>query len=103
MRRLFGLIFISSPALAAVHQTAKTVNQHDATLTYRFLVCINALFFAGILIAMAVFVVKNRKTALDMIWTMVPAIMLIVIVGLGWANFRDNHSGETFYAVKFSQ
>jgi len=79
------------------------MNPHDVNLTHRFLVCVNALFFAGILIAMAIFVFKNRKAGLDLIWSMVPAIMLMVIVGLGWANFRDHHLGETFYAVNFSR
>jgi len=109
MRQLFGFYlflvlltfsFESSPVFASASRLA---TPHDVNLTYRFLVCVNAVFFIGILVAMAIFVVKNRKSALDMIWSMVPAIMLIVIVGLGWANFRDHHSGETFYAVKFTQ
>jgi len=107
MRQLFGfylflmplaLTFTTFPAFASVHPA---VNQHDPSHTYQFLVCINALFFVGILVAMTVFYMKGRKTGPDMIWSMIPAILLIVIFGIGWINFQDNHLGETFYAVKF--
>ena len=98
MRQLFGiLLFTTSPAWASA------INQHDVNHTYRFLLWINALFFVAIFMAMSVFIFKNRKMGLDLIWSMIPALMLIVIVGLGWVSFRNNHSGETFYAVKFSQ
>ena len=94
----------NTPAFASSNQiTHQAANPHDINLTYRFLICINTLFFVGIVTAMSVFMIKNRKTGLDMIWSMIPAIMLILIVGLGWANFREHHLGETFYAFNFSQ
>ncbi len=103
MKKLFQFLllsFVSSPAFASISQTA---NQQDIHRTYLFLICINALFFTGILVAMTVYLINHRKAGLDMLWSMLPAIMLIVVFGLGWINFHDNHLGETFYAVKFSQ
>ena len=73
-----------------------------ATHTYQFLICINALFFAGIFVAMAVYIINHHKAGRDLLWSMLPVIMIMMIVGLGWINFQDNHLGETFYAVKFS-
>lgn len=96
-----ALIFFSTSALAAA--THGVASQRDVSHTYLFLVCVSSLFFIGILVAMTAFIINNRKSGLDLLWSTLPAIMLIAIVGLGWVNFQQNHLGETFYAVKFSQ
>lgn len=97
---MFAALFQSTSALATVNHVA---SKHDVDHTYRFLIVVNTLFFVGIFVAMASFIIKNRKSGLNLLWSMIPAIILLVIVGLGWTNFRDQHLGETFYAVKLSQ
>lgn len=97
---MFTTLLHSSNVLASVNRIA---SKHDVDHTYRFLIVINTLFFVGIFVAMASFIIKNRKSGLNLLWSMIPAIILLVIVGLGWTNFRDQHLGETFYAVKLSQ
>ncbi len=68
---------------------------------YWFLVCLSLFFFVGIVAAMIIFVVKYRRevykkpkyihghTGLEIVWTVVPTILLFVCFGWGWAVYRD--------------
>ena len=95
---------ISSPTFAAAVSATPSANQHAMNLTYWFLILINAVFFTGIFVAMAYYIFKNRKGGLDMIWSMLPAMILLVLVSFGWSSFRDQHLNEgVFYAFKISR
>jgi cytochrome c oxidase subunit 2 len=91
-----------------------TINAHAATLPvaatdvadswdsiYWFLVWVSVFFFVGIVAAMVIFVVKYRKevhkktkyieghTGLEIIWTVIPSILLFVMFGWGWVVYKD--------------
>jgi cytochrome c oxidase subunit 2 len=98
---LIGLGLMSSKAGAATIPVAATDIAKDWDTLYWFLVYLSAFFFIGIVIAMIVFAVKfgknaNKKpkyihgnTTLEVIWTVIPSILLFVIFGWGWSVYRD--------------
>jgi cytochrome c oxidase subunit 2 len=91
-----------------------SINAHAATLPvaatdvadswdsiYWFLVWTSVVFFVGIVAAMIILVVKYRKevhkkskyieghTGLEIIWTVIPSILLFVMFGWGWVVYKD--------------
>ncbi len=97
---LITLISGSAANAATLPVAATDVAQSWDTL-YWFLVYTSAIFFVGICIAMAVFVIKYRKqvhkkpkyihghTGLEVVWTIIPSILLFVMFGWGWSVYRD--------------
>jgi cytochrome c oxidase subunit 2 len=98
---LIGLVLVSPLAHAATVPTAATDVAQSWDTLYWFLVYISAFFFIGIVLAMTIFAVKFRKevhkkpkyihgnTTLEVIWTVIPSILLFVIFGWGWSVYKD--------------
>jgi cytochrome c oxidase subunit 2 len=98
---LMGLGLVSPEAHATTIPVAATDIAKDWDTLYWFLVYLSAFFFVGIVIAMIYFAVKfgknaNKKpkyihgnTALEVIWTVIPTILLFVLFGWGWSVYRD--------------
>lgn len=100
--------------LALLLTVILNINVHAATLPvaatdvadswdgiYWFLVWVSVFFFVGIFAAMIIFVVKYRKevhkkakyieghTGLEIIWTVIPSVLLFVMFGWGWVVYKD--------------
>ena len=99
-RLMFALLSISSAHAATLPVAATDVSQSWDSL-YWFLVWVSAFFFVGIVIAMIIFVVKYRKevnkkstyihghTGLEIIWTIIPSILLFTMFGWGWVVYKE--------------
>ncbi len=91
---------ITSAFAATLPVAATDVSQSWDTL-YWFLIWVSGIFFVGIVLAMIIFVVKYRKevhkkskyihghTGLEIVWTVIPSILLFVMFGWGWAVYKD--------------
>jgi cytochrome c oxidase subunit 2 len=98
---LTGLGLFSLEARAATIPVAATDIAQSWDTLYWFLVYVSAFFFVGIVIAMIYFAVKFRKdvykkpkyihgnTMVEVIWTVIPSILLFVLFGWGWSVYRD--------------
>ena len=95
------IILISGTANAATLPVAATDIAQSWDTLYWFLIYTSVIFFVGIFIAMIVFAVKYRKqvhkkpkyihghTGLEVVWTIIPSILLFVMFGWGWSVYRD--------------
>ena len=98
---LMGLAGMSLNAHAATVPVAATDVAQSWDTLYWFLVYLSAFFFFGIVIAMVWFAIKfgknNHKkpkyihgnTMIEVIWTVIPSILLFVIFGWGWSVYKD--------------
>ncbi len=106
MRRLLlGMIItmfgIELNARAATLPVAATDVAASWDSLYWFLIWLSLVFFVGIVVAMIVFAVKYRKdvnkkpkyihghTGLEVVWTVIPTILVLIIFAWGWAVYRD--------------
>jgi cytochrome c oxidase subunit 2 len=88
-------------AHAATIPVAATDIAESWDTLYWFLVYTSAFFFVGIVGAMIWFAIKFRKdvykkpkyihgnTTIEVIWTVIPSILLFVIFGWGWSVYKD--------------
>lgn len=95
------IILISGPAHAATLPVAATDVAQSWDSLYWFLIYVSFIFFVGIVAAMILFAVKYRKqvykkpkyihghTGLEVIWTIIPSILLFVMFGWGWSVYHD--------------
>ena len=95
------ILLISGAANAATMPVAATDIAQSWDTLYWFLIYTSLIFFVGIFAAMIIFAVKYRKsvykkpkyihghTGLEVIWTVIPSILLFVMFGWGWAVYRD--------------
>jgi cytochrome c oxidase subunit 2 len=100
------LNMIQNAGAATLPVAATDIAQSWDTL-YWFLVYLSLFFFGGIVIAMIIFAVKYRKdvnkkpkyihghTGLEILWTVVPTILLFICFGWGWAVYRDMIHGPS--------
>ena len=100
---LIGLCLIGfgGQAFAATIPVAATDIAQDWDTLYWFLIYVSAFFFIGIVVAMLVFAIKYRKavhkkpkyihghTGLEIVWTIIPSILLFVMFGWGWSVYTD--------------
>ncbi len=98
---LLCLITLGNNAFAATLPVAGTDIAKSWDAVYWFLVYLSLVFFVGIVAAMVWFAIryrkeKNRKpkyihghTGLEVIWTVIPTILLFVCFGWGWAVYQD--------------
>ena len=98
---LIGLGIFGSHAGAATIPIAATEVAQSWDTLYWFLVYVSAFFFFGIVLVMIVFAIKFRKevyrkpkyihgnTMVEVVWTVIPSILLFVIFGWGWSVYRD--------------
>jgi cytochrome c oxidase subunit 2 len=92
---------MSLSAHAATIPVAATDIAKSWDTLYWFLVYLSAFFFVGIVLAMLIFAIKfgksNHKkpkyihgnTMIEVIWTVIPSILLFVIFGWGWSVYKD--------------
>jgi len=98
---LIGVGLWSPKGQAATIPIAATDVAQSWDTLYWFLVYLSAFFFVGIVIAMIVFAIKYRKdvykkpkyihgnNTIEVIWTVIPSILLFVIFGWGWSVYKD--------------
>lgn len=105
MMRLLLALMLTSASITSAHAATLPVASTDISQSwdslYWFLVWVSAFFFVGIIIAMIVFVVKYRKEVhkkskyihgnvpLEIVWTVIPSILLFVMFGWGWVVYKD--------------
>ncbi len=104
---LLCLMTLGMNANAATVPVAATDLAQSWDGIYWFLVYLSLIFFVGIVAAMIWFAVKFRKeknkkpkyihghTGLEIIWTVIPTILLFVCFGWGWAVYRDMVHGPS--------
>lgn len=93
-------IILGSQAMAATLPVAATDVARDWDGVYGFLLWTSIFFFVGIVIAMAIFVIKYRKgvtkkskyihghTGLEIIWTVIPTIIVLVMFWWGYLVYQ---------------
>ena len=98
---LLCLFLITQSAQAATIPVAATDVAQSWDGIYWFLVYLSLFFFVGIVAAMIIFAVKYRRevykkpkyihghTGLEIIWTVIPTILLFVCFGWGWSVYKD--------------
>ena len=98
---LLCLLSLNQSAHAATVPVAATDLAQSWDSIYWFLVYLSLFFFVGIVGAMIWFVVKYRSsvnkkpkyihghTGLEIIWTVIPTILLFICFGWGWSVYRD--------------
>ena len=101
MTGLMSIAMAITGAHAATLPVAATDVAKSWDSLYWFLIWISAFFFVGIVLAMIIFVVKYRKgvhknakyihghTGLEIVWTVIPTILLFVIFGWGWKVYKE--------------
>ena len=101
IRLLVGLLEMSQKAQAATLPVAATDAAMSWDSLYWFLVYLSLFFFVGIIIAMAIFAVKYRKsvhqkpkyihghTGLEVVWTVIPTILVLGVFWWGWVVYKE--------------
>lgn len=96
-----SLIGLTGQAHAATMPVAATDVAQSWDTLYWFLIYTSAIFFVGIVAAMILFAVKYRKgvhqkpkyihghTGLEIVWTIIPSILLFIMFGWGWSVYTD--------------
>jgi cytochrome c oxidase subunit 2 len=104
---LLCLVTIGLNAQAATVPVAATDLAHSWDSIYWFLVYLSLVFFVGIVAAMVWFAFRyskerNKKpkyihghTGLEIVWTIVPTILLFVCFGWGWSVYQDMIHGPS--------